>query len=113
MDMDAPIQISASDWLEVQRVLAEQVPRLEVWAFGSRAKNSAKPYSDLDLAIISAKPMSLAELAALVSAFDASDLTIGVDIVDWACTSESFRRIILAEKVAIQQPSVGTGGNGW
>jgi type I restriction enzyme S subunit len=37
----------------VRRILQKHVPGYEVWAFGSRAKWTAKPYSDLDLVIIS------------------------------------------------------------
>jgi predicted nucleotidyltransferase len=38
------------------------VPQFEVWAFGSRAKcgrGAAKPYSDLDLAVITDQPLPL------------------------------------------------------
>ncbi len=35
-------------------------------------------------------------------AFDTSDLTIRVDVVDWAATSETFRKIITQDKVVVQ-----------
>lgn len=80
------------------------VPQLPVWAFGSRATGKAKPYSDLDLAIISPEPMSLAQVAALAEAFSDSSLPWKVDIVDWASTSPAFRRIIERDKVVLQEP---------
>lgn len=97
-----PIQINPQDWLDVTRILQEQVPGLEVWAFGSRARHSAKPYSDLDLALITLVPLSLEKLADISEAFDTSDLPIRVDIVDWAATSEAFRKIIVQEKVVVK-----------
>ena len=97
-----PIQISVQDWSEVQRVLSHEVPHLEVWAFGSRARHTAKPYSDLDLALLSAEPLSLAQLASINHAFESSDMAIRVDVVDYASTSDAFRRIICEDKVVVQ-----------
>lgn len=88
-------------------ILAQVVPQHEVWAFGSRTKVTAKPYSDLDLAIISDAPLAWATQAALAEAFDESDLPIKVDIVDWAATRDHFRKIIEAEKVIVQIASAG------
>jgi predicted nucleotidyltransferase len=47
----------------VVRILHEQVPAMAVWAFGSRAKHAAKPYSDLDLELITQQPLSLDPLS--------------------------------------------------
>lgn len=40
-------------------------------------------------------------LAALKDDFSGSDLTFKVDVVDWADTSASFRKIIAGEAVVI------------
>lgn len=98
-----PIDLRPGDWTEVQRVLQMCIPGYEVWAFGSRVKGTAKSYSDLDLAVISEQPLPLDLLAALREAFDGSDLTIKVDVVDWAQTSPSFRKIIAENKVVIAE----------
>jgi predicted nucleotidyltransferase len=98
-----PIQIAEADWQRVQHILQTHLSDMEVWAFGSRARNTAKPYSDLDLALISTGPLSLQRLADITSAFEDSDLTIRVDIVDWATCSPSFRDIITKDKVVVQQ----------
>lgn len=105
VDVTPPIQINPQDWIDVTRILQEQVPALEVWAFGSRARHSAKPYSDLDLALITLVPLSLEKLADITEAFDTSDLPIRVDVVDWAATSETFRKIITQDKVVVQHLS--------
>lgn len=97
------IDLKPQDWAEVARILQTHVPDLDVWAFGSRVKRTAKPYSDLDLALITRQPLSLEKLAAVNEAFDESDLPIRVDVVDWAATSESFRKIIEQDKVVVQQ----------
>jgi predicted nucleotidyltransferase len=102
---DPPIQIDPRDWVEVLRVLDQTVPTLQVWAFGSRARRTAKPYSDLDLALVSPTPLTLEQLATVNDAFDSSDLAIRVDVVDWAMISEPFREIINRDKVPIQSAS--------
>jgi predicted nucleotidyltransferase len=102
MTTEVPIDIDPRDWADVLRILREQVPGLEVWAFGSRARRAAKPYSDLDLALMTRQPLSLVQLAAITDAFETSDLPIRVDVVDWAATSEAFRRIIERDRVVVQ-----------
>ncbi len=99
---DPPIDITLRDWVDVLRILSEQAPGVEVWAFGSRARRTAKPYSDLDLALITRQPLSLEQLAAITDAFATSDLPIRVDVVDWAATSDAFRKIIERDKVVLQ-----------
>lgn len=96
------IDIRPDHWDIVRNILHKHVPRYEVWAFGSRAKWKAKPYSDLDLAIITDKPLSLDVSASLSDEFSESDLPWRVDVVDWATTSESFRKIIEQDKVVVQ-----------
>ena len=101
--MDTPlIDITSVNWAIVRDILYKHVPEYEVWAFGSRAKGDAKQYSDLDLAVITRAPLSLSVSAALADDFSESDLPFKVDVVDWATTSESFRKIIERDKVVVQ-----------
>jgi type I restriction enzyme S subunit len=86
-------------------ILQQHAPDYEVWAFGSRAKWTAKEYSDLDLCIISSMPLRFSVLGALADDFTDSNLPYKVDVVDWATTSESFRKIIQQDKVVIQKNS--------
>jgi type I restriction enzyme, S subunit len=100
---DVPkIDISPADWEIVKRILDEHVPTHEVWVFGSRAKWTAKEYSDLDLAIVGEVPLDLAVSAALADDFAESDLPFKVDVVDWATTSASFREVIRGQRVAVE-----------
>jgi type I restriction enzyme S subunit len=90
-----PIDIRPADWAIVKRILARHVPASEVWAFGSRAKRTAKPYSDLDLAVISSEPVPASVTAALADDLSESDLPWKVDVVDWSTTSDAFKTIML------------------
>ncbi|WP_434782757.1 restriction endonuclease subunit S [Ferrovum myxofaciens] len=108
--MNTPlIDISPDQWAIVHKILQQHVPQHEVWAFGSRAQWTAKEYSDLDLVIITDKPLPLEISASLSEDFSESDLPWKVDIVDWATTSESFRKIIERDKVVVQESKRGRG----
>jgi type I restriction enzyme S subunit len=98
-----PVEMRPDQWDIVQEILRKHVPDHEVWAFGSRARRTAKRYSDLDLAIISETPLPIRQEAMLAEAFSDSDLPWRVDIVDWATTSPAFRAIIEADRVVLQR----------
>ena len=87
---------------QVLTILKQFVPEKDVWAFGSRVTGNAKEYSDLDLAVISTEPMTFSQMADLKDAFSESTLVFKVDIVDWAVTSDAFRKIIEEKKVVLQ-----------
>lgn len=97
------LQIEPTHFAMVKEILARYLPNYEVWAFGSRVKGTARPYSDLDLAVMGNTAMSIAQLAELSEAFSESDLPWRVDIVDWATTSERFREIIRQKYVVVQE----------
>lgn len=97
------IDVRPEHWDIVRRILSQHVPDRDVWAFGSRARHAAKPYSDLDLAVRGERPLGLAVLAALADDFSESDLPWKVDVVDWVTTSDSFRQVIEHDKVVVQR----------
>jgi type I restriction enzyme S subunit len=93
MDLSPEHRKIASD------ILARHLPDREVQVFGSRATGTAKPFSDLDLVIMGDEPLPVTTLRILRDAFDDSDLPFQVDLVEWAGTSEEFRKVI--ERTAI------------
>lgn len=96
------LQITGHEWQQVSAILQRYLASYPVWAFGSRVNGTPKPYSDLDLAIISEQPLPLSLLAEVAEAFSESDLPWKVDLVDWATTSERFRQVIEQQKLVLQ-----------
>ncbi len=96
------ISVSVQEWGIIQSILSLHVPQYEIWAFGSRAKRTAKPYSDLDLAIMTREPLQPTLGAALAEAFSESDLPYKVDVVDWSTVSAAFQAVIARDKVVLQ-----------
>lgn len=97
-----PIDILPAHWDIVHAILQKHIPSHPVWAFGSRVTGKAKPFSDLDLVIISNQPLPWDVRASLCDDFSESDLPYHVDVVEWATTSPTFRQIIARHKVVVQ-----------
>ena len=85
----------------VRDILATHVPDATVRVFGSRTDGTARPHSDLDLAIDAGRPLDLGTLAHLEEAFQESDLPFRVDVVDWQRVSGPFRERIRASALAL------------
>ena len=94
----------------VLAILQAKVPECEVWAFGSRAKWTAKDSSDLDLALVTSERIPLSVLGRLRQAFADSYLPMTVDVVDIHRVSDEFREIIERQKVVLQKPSTAAAG---
>ncbi len=90
----------------VRRLLATHVPECEVRAFGSRVTGKAKPYSDLDIALLGPARLPISRLAALREAFAESELAIRVDVLDWHALSEAFRGVISTQCELLQKPDL-------
>jgi predicted nucleotidyltransferase len=86
----------------VKAILKEYIPDESVYLFGSRCTGQIKPYSDIDLAIITDKPISPLTMALLDNAFKESDLPYKVDIVDCSTIDQSFKNIIESRYEVIQ-----------
>ena len=91
--------------LDIVRALAQRfAPGVEIWAFGSRVNGTAGNRSDLDIALVTSKPLEIGALADLKEAFSESDLPFRVDVVDWAATEPRFREIIAQKHVVLSPP---------
>lgn len=87
----------------IHRILNKYLSKSSsVWVFGSRAKGTARKYSDLDLAIDDdQQPLPLSMMTSMLDDFEESDLPYKVDIVDWNTISDEFRRTILSDRKSI------------
>lgn len=85
----------------IRKILKKHVPEYKVLAFGSRVNGKAKKFSDLDLAILSEKPLALKRMALMREDFSESDLPYKIDLVDWSLISKEFKQLIQKESVEI------------
>ncbi len=95
------IDLSADQLAQVRDIVRQHVQGGELFAFGSRVSGRAKRFSDLDLMINAPGALPWRTLSDLRESFEASDLPITVDVVDWHTCSEPFRRLVGAQLVRI------------
>ena len=88
------IKVNKRDLTTIKNILAEYVPWCEARVFGSRIKGKAKPYSDIDIALVGPTKIGLRIKSQLRYAFEESDLPYRVDIVDWKTLSKDFIKSI-------------------
>ncbi len=100
--MNKALDIKPEELSQVKQILKQCIPEIKVKAFGSRTNNTAKSYSDLDLAAMTEQPLTLRQGAMLTEAFEESDLPFKVDIIDWSTISENFRKLIQPSLIDIE-----------
>ena len=103
------IDLTDAELAEVDGILNRHIPSCTVWVYGSRADGSAQRYSDLDLAIVSDAPLSLAVRSNLTDDFSESDLPWRVDILDWSAASPEFQAIVARTKVVLRPGRIAPG----
>ena len=80
---------------QLEALLREHVPNVEVWAYGSRVTGDSHEGSDLDLVLRShtLEPLG-GEYLDLIEALDESNIPILIQAHDWARLPESFHEEI-------------------
>jgi type I restriction enzyme, S subunit len=96
------VQLSEAEIATVNQILARHLGDMDCRIFGSRAKGTAKKYSDLDIAVVGSEPIPLLTLSNLEESFSESDLPFKVDIVDWQRITNEFQEKIKTEWVKLK-----------
>ena len=88
---------------QIEALLRQHLPGVEVWAYGSRVNGLSHDGSDLDLVLRGPglTPIPAAAFSELRQAFSDSDIPILVEVRDWARLPEGFRREIERGYVAV------------
>ena len=95
---------------QLETLLRQHVPGVEVWAYGSRVNGESHEGSDLDLVLRSPtlEPLGI-EYVDLVEALEESHIPILVQAHDWTRLPESFHQEIERGYVALQLGSKEDG----
>lgn len=75
------------------------VPGAKIILFGSQARGTQYPESDIDLAIDAGRTLQLDELGELMSVLEGTNLPYSIDIVDLHAVSNALRESIKQEGI--------------
>ena len=76
---------------------------IEIFVFGSRAKNTARQYSDLDIAIKGNEIIPTNQLQTLKYSYAQSDLPFMVDVIDLNSISTEFYQAIQSDLIPLTE----------
>ena len=85
------IDLSPAHTTIIKQIIKKEIPNCKVIIFGSRVTGTAKPYSDIDMAVISKDGLDKNKLWELREAFEESNLPFCVDVLDWHRLSKGFQ----------------------
>ncbi len=108
MGVDATIDITPEDRQTVLALLQRHLPGTAAWVYGSRARWTSTPTSDLDL-VVFATPEQQPQVGDLREAFEESNLPFRVDLFVWDDVPESFRQRIEADGAPLVGQEAGHG----
>jgi type I restriction enzyme S subunit len=100
MEVEHVIDITAEEREMVLSLLEQHLPGAAAWVYGSRAKWTSRPQSDLDLVVFPTSEQRK-RVGDLREAFEESNLPFRVDLFTWDEVPESFRRQIEAEHLGL------------
>lgn len=96
--MSQAIDVHPDHLHRIGAILHAHLPeKVKVFAFGSRANQMARRFSDLDLCLRGTTRLSDEILSAIGNEFEESELPFRVDVIDWHAISPSFRQAIGAD----------------
>lgn len=91
------------DPLHKEYIMTALKPYLQydIRAYGSRVKGTHRTLSDLDLCVM--KPMPPCEYAALVEAFEESDVPFFVSVAEWGRLAQHFKDSIQDDLLSMEK----------
>ena len=112
MGLDRTIDITAEQRTIVLQLLKRHLPNTTAWIYGSRAKWTSRPQSDLDL-VVFATPEQNGRVSNLRQAFEESNLPFRVDLFVWDAVPEQFRKRIKQDHVVLAEREEQAAAGEW
>ena len=112
MGIDRTIDITSAQRKTLLALLERYLPNTEAWVYGSRAKWTSRPQSDLDL-VVFATPEQERRVSDLREAFEESNLPFRVDLFVWNDVPEQFRKQIEADHAVLVEKEERGAVDGW
>ena len=98
--INTAVDIRPHDREILYSLLSQYLPDTTVWAYGSRATGNALPWSDLDLVVFT-KANQKHQLSLLKEAFEESNLSFRIDLLEWDWLPDDFKANIEASHAVL------------
>ena len=104
--MNEKIHLLSKHRKQLEILLHQHLPHVEVWAYGSRVNGKSHDASDLDLVLRSPdlQKIPIKDLINFTKALQESNIPFLVEAKDWASLPESFHKEI-AKNYVVLYPS--------
>lgn len=83
----------------MKSLLQVLLPGVTIYLFGSRARGTHQPGSDIDIALDAGRQLTLTELARAQRILNALHVPQKIDVVDMQMSSDSFKKTVLSEGI--------------
>ena len=80
-------------------VISALMPDVKIYLFGSRARGTNGPRSDIDIALDGGKLLPIQDVDEIKSMFKESNIMYKIDVVDFYSVTDLMRGEILRERV--------------
>lgn len=87
------------DQAKITGLISALVPQARIYLFGSRARGTHSPFSDIDIAVDAGQPLSRVVIDEAKSIMQASNIMYHIDVVDMNRVPDEMREAILKEGI--------------
>jgi predicted nucleotidyltransferase len=85
---------------KIVKLISAIMPNVKIILFGSRARNTASKWSDIDIALDAGKPLSNTKVDEIKSILQATNIPYKIEIVDFHMVTEQMKQSISKEGIA-------------
>lgn len=91
--------VESQDKAKIIGLISVLIPQAKIILFGSRARGTNAPRSDIDVAVDAQKPLPPVVIDEAKSMLEASNIMYKVDVLDLNSVTENMRKAILNEGI--------------
>ncbi|MFH1832504.1 MAG: nucleotidyltransferase domain-containing protein [bacterium] len=84
---------------EIIDIIKKHIPNCKIYLFGSRARGTNRPGSDIDIVLDMGKKIERSLIADINDELEESNIVFGVDVLDFNSISQDIKDQILKERV--------------
>lgn len=93
------MNVSLTSQQKLTSIIRKYLPHAKIYLFGSRAKGTHNPGSDIDIAVDDKTPIAWSTLGLIKEDIENSNIILFVDIVDINSVSDELKKQIMKDGI--------------